>query len=87
MNNVVSGIELGRTYEDVVTGFCGVATGVVQYLTGCHQVLLVGRVVAGAKEAPTYWLDVDRAQLQGEVPTVMLAARTHPGFDVEPPVR
>ncbi len=28
-------IELGRTYKDRITGFKGVATGFVEYLTGC----------------------------------------------------
>lgn len=34
-------IQLGVTYKDKVTGFVGVATGRVEYLIGCNQVLLV----------------------------------------------
>lgn len=36
-------IILGDYYHDQVTGFHGTATGIVEYLTGCNQVLLVPR--------------------------------------------
>ena len=36
----MSNIILGATYRDVITGFSGVATGYVKYLTGCNQVLI-----------------------------------------------
>lgn len=36
--------ELGRKYKDKITGFEGVATGYVRYLTGCNQVLLAPAV-------------------------------------------
>ncbi len=34
-------ITMGKTYEDGITGFKGVCTGIAQYLTGCTQMLLV----------------------------------------------
>lgn len=35
-------IVLGEKYRDKISGFEGVATGVVKYITGCVQVLLEG---------------------------------------------
>jgi len=86
MSSEVCGIFLGRTYEDVVTGFCGVAVGVAQYMTGCHQVFLVGRLRVGDTYSPTMWIDVDRAKLQGDVPIVTLQ-QTHNGCDRTPSMR
>ena len=52
-------IELGRVYEDELTGFRGIATALCSYLTGCDQVGLLGQSVDGAK--PVYqWVDVPR---------------------------
>jgi hypothetical protein len=36
-------IELGREYQDAITGYTGVAIGHVTYLTGCNQTLLQPR--------------------------------------------
>lgn len=39
-------IQLGHSYRDKITGFAGVATGYVRYITGCNQALIAPK--AGA---------------------------------------
>ena len=38
MNNQIK--NLGRTATDKITGFSGIATGFVVYITGCNQYLI-----------------------------------------------
>ena len=56
-------IELGSKVEDSLTGFSGVVIGIVTYLTGCDQYLVLPR----AKDTHTLpsgeWLDSNRCVL------------------------
>lgn len=70
-------IELGGRYRDTVTGFEGVATGRVEYLTGCEQVYLEGSR-EGGKDASTCWADIDRVELMAE-PRLELARTAEGG--------
>lgn len=54
--------ELGYTYKDKITGFTGVATGYVQYLTGCNQVLVAPRVAEDGALRDSQWFDVQRLE-------------------------
>lgn len=79
-------IKLGRVYRDVLTGFEGVAVGVVDYLTGCSQVLLQPKAKDGAF-VDSHWLDVQRCRLDTESPAVALDNGATPGFDKPAPIR
>jgi hypothetical protein len=37
-------IQLGKTYTDSITGFEGIATARVEYLTGCTHICLQAKV-------------------------------------------
>ncbi|NLB78932.1 MAG: hypothetical protein GX796_08850 [Clostridiaceae bacterium] len=81
----MSTIKLGATYKDVITGFQGVATGHVRYLTGCNQALIQPEAKDGDfKEA--YWIDEQRLERVGGA-TITLDNEASPGFDKAPPMR
>lgn len=75
----------GKQYRDVVTGFEGTCTGVVDYLTGCRQYLLVGKASDG-KEAAASWFDEDRCEALDSAP-VRISRHTRNGFDQAAPIR
>ena len=54
------GIENGMTARDSLTGFEGTVTGVVQYFTGCNQVLLSPNRAEDNKRPVSEWFDVER---------------------------
>jgi hypothetical protein len=56
--------NLGHTFRDSITGFTGVATGQVKYITGCDQLLLVPPVDGEGKVRESQWFDVQRCQRQ-----------------------
>ncbi len=53
-------IELGHQIEDGITGFQGTVVGIVDYITGCKQILVQPRSKDGAW-VESHWLDADRA--------------------------
>lgn len=55
-------IKLGSTYTDIITGFKGVATGYVQYITGCNQALLAPQSSNGDFKEST-WIDEIRLEV------------------------
>lgn len=57
-------IALGATYTDRITGFSGIATGHVTYISGCNQVLLAPPVDAEGKLRDSQWFDEQRLELQ-----------------------
>lgn len=77
---------LGNTYKDVVTGFEGVCTGHVVYLTGCDQVLLAGKAKDG-KPAESVWIDCQRAKPVEKVKRIVLDNGKTPGSDAPAPIR
>ena len=82
----MSTIILGATYRDVITGFQGVATGCVKYLTDCNQALIQPEAKDGDfKEA--YWLDEQRLERVGEATITLDNDGASPGFDKAPPKR
>lgn len=79
-------IELGRTCEDIITGFRGVAIGYVQYITGCNQVLIAPKTNNGAL-VDSQWIDEQRLAVDPIFPTIKLANGASPGFDKPAPRR
>ena len=52
-------VELGTEYEDVITGFRGIATSYVRYITGCDQVCLDPGMDKDGNRGKTYYVDVN----------------------------
>jgi hypothetical protein len=80
-------IELGHTYKDKITGFTGVATGYVQYLTGCNQALIQPRINDDGAMRDSVWFDQQRLEEQAGVPAVTLDNGSTPGCDRAAPRR
>lgn len=57
MTVITTPIVLGEEYEDRISGFKGVATGIAEYLYGCRQVLLSK---SGTGEVVADWFDEQR---------------------------
>lgn len=80
---------IGRNVIDKVTGFAGRATGYVEYITGCNQVLVTPRVTEPSKWPEGMWIDdtrldyVDDSHL--DIPEAAAAGARGP--DKAPPVR
>lgn len=77
---------LGLTLRDKVTGFQGVATGHVQYITGCDQLLLVPPVDADGKLRDSQWFDTQRCE-RVSVERVTIDNSQFNGPDKEAPKR
>lgn len=79
-------IELGVIYKDKITGFKGIATGNVRYLSGCDQVLLSPKVKKDGSHTKSCWFDIQRVEkVKGK--KVVLDNEKTPGFDMKAPIR
>lgn len=78
--------ELGKKYKDKITGFEGIATGFVQYISGCNQALLAPKVGDDGGLRDSQWFDVQRlAEQDSEI--VILDNQASPGCDRQAPKR
>ena len=75
---------IGYTCRDSVTGFTGVVTGVVFYISGCTQALVVPQAENGNKLLEGQWFDVQRLKLLPAVDQVVLDNAATPGPDALP---
>ena len=78
--------QLGATYTDKITGFEGVATGYVQYITGCNQLLLAPKSTDGTMKEPQ-WIDEQRLEVITRSPVIEIDNGNNPGCDRAPPRR
>lgn len=78
---------LGHTVTDRITGFRGIVTGQVEYLTGCNQVLVVARSPEPTKEASGVWFDQQRVEIDHDVERLVLDNGATPGCDLPAPKR
>ena len=86
--NRMKGYELlGYTLSDQITGFVGVATGYVQYISGCNQILLVPRVTDDGAWREPQWFDEQRLLLLPNMIRIVLDSTGPIGFDKQAPVR
>ena len=76
-------VKLGDWIEDKITGFQGAVIGIVEYLTGCKQLLVQPKVKDGAW-VESHWLDVDRVEVLEDADRVSLTVVTA-GFDKPAP--
>jgi hypothetical protein len=79
--------SLGRTFVDRVTGFSGVATGRVEYLTGCNQLLLSPGLGPDGALRNAEWFDEQRLKLSNRRDRVVLDNGNNPGCDRPAPRR
>lgn len=80
-------MQLGITVIDKITGFRGVVTGFVQYITGCNQCLVVPPLGADGGVRDATWFDVQRLDVDTAVPAIMLDNGATPGCDRPAPIR
>jgi hypothetical protein len=78
--------KLGWTLKDKITGFKGVVTGRCEYISGCHQVLLVPAVSKTGDHREGHWFDEQRCERVGGSEVTLNNGR-NPGFDKEAPKR
>lgn len=78
-------VRLGDKVTDEVTGFQGVVTGLVDYITGCRQALVVPPVKADGSLAESQWFDADRLRID-QMQAVVIGVRD-PGPDRPAPRR
>lgn len=76
-------MELGHTVRDRITGFIGIVTGIVTYISGCSQALVVPKVKADGTLAEGQWFDLQRLELQSKK-QITLANDATPGPDAAP---
>ncbi len=77
---------LGRTVTDKITGFTGIVTGYVTYLTGCNQALVVPKVGKDGTAKEPLWFDEQRLAVAATKPVSLDNSRAA-GFDHPAPIR
>lgn len=78
---------IGLRVRCVVTGFEGVVTGQVQYITGCNQALVIPPIDDKGNVREGLWLDEQRLQIVNDEPLKLPGAppqATNPGPDIAP---
>ncbi len=55
-------IQFGKKYKDIITGYEGIATAWVEYLSGCNQVLLAATIKGDGALISPEWFDIQRIQ-------------------------
>lgn len=79
-------IQLGQTVKDKITGFSGIVTGRVEYLTGCNQLLVAPPVKDDGAFRDSQWFDEQRCDVLNATPIALHNGET-PGFDAPAPRR
>lgn len=77
---------LGTRVRDRITGFSGVITGFVQYISGCNQALVSAPVDKDGKIMDANWFDIQRLERTDESVIVLDNGQT-PGCDAPAPKR
>jgi hypothetical protein len=78
---------LGKKVKDKITGFEGIATGYVQYLTGCNQVLVTPKIGKSGEHKEPHWFDEQRLTVDSKVKAVKLDNGKNPGPDKAAPTK
>ncbi len=78
---------LGKTVADRVTGFTGIVTGRVEYITGCDQCLVTPKVKEDGSSIEAHWFDQQRLLVLDGEPVLQLDNGATPGPDKEAPKR
>jgi hypothetical protein len=80
-------VPLGLTVKDTITGFTGIVTGYVQYLTGCNQALVAPKVGKDGRPLDPHWFDEQRLAIDPRKKAIVLDNGNHPGADLAAPIR
>lgn len=78
-------VKLGQTVKDRLTGFAGVVTARVEYLTGCAQVCVQPGMKADGDFREARYFDETRIEVTDATPIVIEGASTTDGADSPPP--
>ena len=78
---------LGTEVKDRVTGFQGIATGYVSYLTGCDQILITPKVDKEGKLIEANWYDINRVDSVEDGRKVNVDTSKEQGPDKPAPVK
>lgn len=62
-NDRFDGLNLGDRVKDSLTGFTGIVTAQVSYLTGCDQCQVLPASTDQSKINEAHWFDVERLKL------------------------
>ncbi len=73
--------DLGATVKEVISGFEGIVTGRVQYLTGCYQYLVTSR----KPDTKPIWYDEDR--LVSKKVKLFSLSKRNDGPDMQAPTK
>lgn len=77
-------MQLGIRVKDKITGFTGIVTGTVDYLTGCSQALVAPGLDDKGMIRDSVWLDIQRLERVG-TEQIILDNSASPGFDKAAP--
>lgn len=80
-------MQLGITVKDRITGFSGIVTGFVQYITGCNQALVAPPLSSTGDLRSSEWFDIQRLEIDETAETIVLDNGATPGCDRAPPRR
>ena len=78
--------NLGYTFTDRISGFRGVCTGYVEYITGCNQLLLTPTNLTEGKPNDPQWFDEQRC-VKATNSQITLDNGKTPGADKQAPIR
>jgi hypothetical protein len=80
-------IALGTKVKDDITGFVGITTGYVKYISGCNQYLVTPGVDEKGALVESHWFDEQRVKVMESAPSVRLDNSKTSGFDKPAPKR
>jgi hypothetical protein len=83
---IMKEIILGASYKDLITEFSGIATGRVQYISGCDQAL-IQPVCKDRDFIEARWFDVQRLVRTNAHNDPIKLDNEANGFDVAAPIR
>lgn len=76
-------IQVGMKVKDKITGFAGTVTGVVRYISGCNQALVVPPAREDGSFISGEWFDLQRLEITSQDVLVLDNSIT-PGADRAP---
>lgn len=79
-------MKLGNTYKDSITGYEGIATASVKYISGCEQTLISPKHIKGGFDKGE-WFDNQRLLLNDNKKTAEVRQESFTGFGPEAPKR
>ena len=80
--------DSGEHVRDVVTGFAGIVTGRVDYITGCNQYLVQAKATKDGAVLDGRWLDEQRlVRANGKRVVLPDGHDVRPGADMPAPVK